>query len=139
MLPQSYTFSHSLCLNNFLQVLLICNQRYQVPPFRYINQSDKVSHLVIVMKVLGDMKYLMSSVKQSVDAVGIWTEENRDVKRVNSLYTVVSGRFDFKINKSFDSLSWSSVVRDLYTRRGYIIGELKEEQEQAWQARKKKR
>ena len=61
-----------------------------------------------------------------------------DVKRVNSLYTVVSGRFGFKINKRFDSLNWSSVVRDFYTRRGYIIGELNEEQEQAWQGRKKK-
>ena len=139
MLPQSYTFSHGLCLNNFLQVLLICNQRDQVPPFRYINQSDKVSHLVIVMKVLGDMKYLMRPVKQAEDAVGNWTEENQDVKRVDSLYTMVSGRFNFKINKRFDSLSWSSVVRNFYTRRGCIIGELNEEQEQAWQARKKKR
>ena len=106
MLPQSYTFYHSLCLNDFLQVLLICNQRDQVTPFRYINQADKVSHLVIVMKVLGDMKYLMRSVKRAADAVGIWTEENRDVNRVNSLYTMVSGRFNFKINKRFDSLSW---------------------------------
>ena len=62
-----------------------------------------------------------------------------DVNRLNSLYTVVSGRFDFKRNNRFDSLSWSSVVRNLYTRRGYIIGELNEEQEQAWKARKKKR
>ena len=71
MLPQSYTFSHGLCLNNFPQVLLICNQRDQVPPFRYINQADKVYHLVIVMKVLGDMKCLMRSVKQAADALGI--------------------------------------------------------------------
>ena len=62
-----------------------------------------------------------------------------DVKRVNSLYTVLSGRLDLKGNKRFDSLSWSSVVRDLYTKRGYIIGELNEEQDQAWQAQKKKR
>ena len=62
-----------------------------------------------------------------------------DVMRVNSLYTVVSGRFDFKINKRFDSLSWSLAVRDLYTRRGNIIGEIIDEQEQACQARKKKR
>ena len=50
-----------------------------------------------------------------------WTEYNWDVKRVNSIYTMVSGRFNFKRNRSFDSLSWSSVVRGLYTRRGYII------------------
>ena len=56
MLPKSYTFSHGLCLNNILQVLFICNQRDQVLLFRYSNQDDKVSHLVIVMKVLGDMK-----------------------------------------------------------------------------------
>ena len=83
------------------------------------------------------MKYLMRSVKQAADAVGIWTEENRDVKRVNSLYNMVYGRFNFKRNKRFDSLSWSSALRDLYTRRGFIIGELNEEQEQAWQVQKK--
>ena len=69
------------------------------------------------------MKYLMRSVKQAAGAVGIWTEDNGDVKRLNSLYTMVSGRFNFKINKRFDSLSWSSFVRYFYTRRGYIIGE----------------
>ena len=52
--------------------------------------------------------------------VGIWTEDNWDVKRVNSLYTMVSGRLVKK--KKLDSLSWSSFVRDLYTRRVYIIG-----------------
>ena len=74
MIPHSYTFSHGLCLNNILQVLLICNQRDQVPPFRYMNQADKVSHLVIVMKVLGDMKYLMRSFQKAADEVGICTE-----------------------------------------------------------------
>ena len=138
MLPQSYTFSHGLSLNNYLQVLSIGNQRYQVPPLRYINWCDEVSHLVRGRKVLGDMRYLMGSVKQAAEAVGIWTEYNWDLKRVDSLYTMVSGRFNFKRNKRFDSLSWSSFVRDLYTRRGYIIGELDEEQYQAWKAQKKK-
>ena len=64
--------------------------------------------------------------------VRIWTEENWDEKRVHSLYTMASGKFNFKINKIFDSLIWSTVDRDLYTRRGNIIGELNEEQEQAW-------
>ena len=64
MIPQSYKFSHSLYLNNFLEVWLIGNQRYQVTPFRYINWADEVSRFVRVRKVLGDMKYLMSSVKQ---------------------------------------------------------------------------
>ena len=54
--------------------------------------------------------------------MGIWTEDNWDMKILNSLYTMVSGRLNLKINKRFDSLSWSWVVRDLYTRRGYIIG-----------------
>ena len=85
MLPQSYEFSHGLCLDNFLQVLLIVNQIYWVPPFRYINRGDEVSHLVRVMKVIWYMKYLMRSVKRAVEAVGIWTEDNWDVKRVNSL------------------------------------------------------
>ena len=57
--------------------------------------------------MLGGMKYLMRSVKRAAEAVGIWNEENWDVKRVNSLYTMVSGRFIFKINKRLDSLSWS--------------------------------
>ena len=64
----------------------------------------------------------MRSVKQAAEAVGVWTEEAWYVKRLNSLYTMVSGRFNLKINKRFDSLSWSLVVRDSYTRRIYIIG-----------------
>ena len=47
----------------------------------------------------------MRSVKQAVETVGIWTEENWDAKRVNSLYTMVSGEFNFKINNRFYSLS----------------------------------
>ena len=49
MLPQSYEFSHGLCLNNFLKVWLLGNQRYQVSPFRYINLEDEVYHLVKVI------------------------------------------------------------------------------------------
>ena len=86
MLPQSYTFSHDLCLNNSIQVWLICIQRDQVPLFIHINQGYAVSRLVIGRIVLGDMTYLMRSVKRAAKAVGIWTENNWDVKRVNSLY-----------------------------------------------------
>ena len=85
------------------------------------------------------MKYLTRSVKQAVEEVGIWTVDNWDVKRVNPLYTMVSGRFNFKINKRFDPLSWSLVVRDFYRQRGYIIVQLNEAQDQAWQALNKKR
>ena len=53
------------------------------------------------------MKYLMRSVKQAAEAVGIWTEDNWDVKRVDSLYIMLSGGFNFKRNKKFDSLIWS--------------------------------
>ena len=70
------------------------------------------------------MKYLTSSVQPSAEAVGIWTEDDWDVKTVNSLYTRVSGRFTLKIIKSFYSLSWSLVVRYLYTGGSYIIREL---------------
>ena len=73
--------------------------------------------------MIRDVKYLIRPVKLAAEAVGIWTEENWYVKRVNSSYTIVSGGFNFKRNKRFDSLSWSSVFRYLYTRRGYIIGE----------------
>ena len=107
MLHPSYKFSHGLCLNNFFQVLLIGNQRYQVPLFRYINWSDEVYHLVRGRKVLGDMKYLMRSVKRAAEAVGIWTEENWDVKTVKSVYTMVSGRFNYERSNRFYSLIWS--------------------------------
>ena len=53
-----------------------------------------------------------------MEAVVIWTEDNWDVKRVNSLYTAVSGGYNFKINKMSDSLSWTSVVRDLVYKEG---------------------
>ena len=84
------------------------------------------------------MKQLMRQVKRAAGALGIWTEEKWDVKRVNSLYTMVFGSFNSKRNKRFDSLIWSSVVRYLYTSRDYIIVELNEEQEQAWKDQKKK-
>ena len=129
IIPQSYKSSHKLCLDNFLQVFSIGNQRDQVTPFRYINGYDEVSNLVRGRKVLEDMKYLMRSVKPAAEAVGIWTEDNWDVKRVYSLYTMVSWRLNFKINQKFDSLTWLLVVRYFYTRRGYIIGELNGEQE----------
>ena len=60
------------------------------------------------------------------------------MKIVCSLYTMLSGGFNFKSNKRFDSLSWSLFVSYLYTRRGYIIGELNEEQKQYWKLQKKK-
>ena len=53
------------------------------------------------------MKYLMRSDNRAVEAVGNWTEENRDLKIVNSLNTMVSGGFNLEINKRFCSLSWS--------------------------------
>ena len=71
MLPQSCKISHSLCLNHFLQVWLIGNQRDQVPSFIYINQADGVSHLVILRKLLEGMKYLTRSVKRAAETVGI--------------------------------------------------------------------
>ena len=73
MLPQSYKFSHDHFLNNLLQVLLIGNQRYQVPSLISINWDDEVSRLVRGRKELRDMKYLMWSVKRAAEAVGIWT------------------------------------------------------------------
>ena len=100
------------------------NQRYQVPLLIYINQAGEVSHLVRGSKVLRDRKYLMSSFKRAAKAVGIWTENNCDVKNVNSLYTVIYGSLNFKINNGFDLLSWSYVVKYLYTKKVYIIGEL---------------
>ena len=66
MLPQSNKFYHGHCLNNSPQILLIGNHIYQFTPFIHINHEDEVSHLIRVMKVLGNMKYL----------------ENWDVKRV---------------------------------------------------------
>ena len=57
--------------------------------------------------MLRDMKYLMRSVKRAAEAVGIWTEDNWDVKIVSSLYTMLYERFVIKINNMFDSLSWS--------------------------------
>ena len=99
MIPQSYKFSYGLCLNSLLKFWLIVNQRDQVSMFIYINRSDEVYHLVIVSKVLGDMKYLIMPVKRAAELVGIWTEENWDVKRVYSLYTMVSWRLNFKMGR----------------------------------------
>ena len=71
MLPQFYKFAHVFRLNHFPHVWVIGNQRYQEPTIRYINQTDEVYSLVRGRKVLGDIKYLMKSVKQSAEVVGI--------------------------------------------------------------------
>ena len=123
MLHQSYKLFHRICLNNLLRFLLIGNLIHQVPPFICINWADEVSPLVRGSKVLEDTKYLMRSVKRAVGAVGIWTEDNWDVKRVNSVYAMVSGRFNYERNNRFDPLIWSLVVKYLYEKRGCIIGE----------------
>ena len=65
-----------------------------------MNWDDDVYHLLIGSKVLGNMKYLMRSLKQATEAIGSWTEEKWDVKRVNLLYNMVSGGLVFRINKS---------------------------------------
>ena len=52
ILPKSYKFSHSLCLNDFLQVWLIGNQIDQVLLFRYIYWDGEVSYLVRGRKML---------------------------------------------------------------------------------------
>ena len=83
ILPQCYEFSYGLCLNCLLQVRLIGNQIDQAPLFRYNNRDDEVSFLVRVRTVLEGIKYLMTSVKGASEAVGIWTEDNWDVKRLN--------------------------------------------------------
>ena len=93
MIPQSYKISHGIWLNNFLQVWLMGNQIDQPPLFRYIYWADEVSHIFRRRKVPENMKYLMRSFKRASEMVEIWTEENWNVKRVNSLYTMVSGRF----------------------------------------------
>ena len=74
------------------------------------------------------MKYIMRPVKQAAEAVGTWTEDNWDVKIVNSFYTMAPGKFMLKINIIFNSLSWLLFVRYFYTRGNYIIKELNEEQ-----------
>ena len=51
-IPQAYELSHGICLNNVVQVLLLGNQRDQVPPLRYIHRHDKVSRLVRGRKVI---------------------------------------------------------------------------------------
>ena len=63
MLPQSYKFSHGICLNGLLQFCLIGSQKYQVPSFRYINQADYLYHLVRGRQLLMDMKYLIRKIK----------------------------------------------------------------------------
>ena len=80
--------------------------------------------MFIRRKSPGDIKYLIMPVKLRAEAVGIWTQDNWYVKRVNLLYNMVYRRFNFKTNKRFYSLSFSSIFRYFYTMRVYIIGKL---------------
>ena len=58
------------------------NQKHQVTPLRYINRADEVSRFVRGSTGIKDVEYLMRSVKLEAEAVGIWTEENWNVKRI---------------------------------------------------------
>ena len=86
ILPQSYKIYHCLCFHHFLQFWLIVSQRDQVYPFRCINWDNEVYHFVRESKLIGKLKYLMRSVKRTAEALGIWTEDNWNVKRVHYLY-----------------------------------------------------
>ena len=63
-------------MNDFLQVWLIGNYRYQVLSFTGNNWDDEVYLLIRRRKVLGDMKYLTRSVKQAAEALRVWAEDN---------------------------------------------------------------
>ena len=80
---------------------------------------------VNVLSVLSQGNLAVESLIKGGEKWEFLTVDNWDVKRVYSLHTLVSGKLNFKINKRFDSLSWSLVVRYLYTRRANIIGEIK--------------
>ena len=86
MLTQYYKISHCVCLNNFLQVWLISNQRDPVNLFRYINWANEVPPLVRERTVVVDINCLMRLVILAAEAVGIWTKNDWDIKRENSLY-----------------------------------------------------
>ena len=58
-------------------------------------------HLVRIRKMLGGIKYLMTLVQLAAGEVEICTEENWDTKIVNSVYTMVYGGLNFKINNRF--------------------------------------
>ena len=69
MISESYTFSHGICLNSFLQFLLIGIQKDQAHPFRYTNQEGEVYHLLRRMKLLESTKYLIRSLKLAAQEI----------------------------------------------------------------------
>ena len=103
---------------------VICPQSRQSAKYRILTHNFTNDDLTNGKTLVITMRYLMRSVKKSAEVVGIFTEESWDVKVVNPLYNMVSGRFNLKINKRFDSLSCLSVIRYLYTSSVYIIREL---------------
>ena len=84
---------------------VICPQSRQSAKYRIVTHNFTNEDLTNGKTLIITMIYLMRSVKKSAEVVGILTEESWDVKVVNPLYTMVSGRFNLEINKRFDSLS----------------------------------
>jgi hypothetical protein len=122
-LPQSFEFPRGMNLKAMMSLFLVGMPEQQVPPLRILNGSFDVMHLKRGKQQLADMRFLMKTVETEAKAVDptLWVRrslgEQWDIEKVNNVYYAVWRTLDVKKQRRFHSISWSTIVRNLYFKK----------------------
>ena len=130
MLPQHWRIPQGMNLKAFFHLWFIGSVSEGVPPFALIKNGKELEHFSKRgRKVLAEMKYIVVNAVRAVEQQNqshllvndIWSW---DVPRVNAFYHAVKDRFKFNNhNRDMEGLSWLTIVRNLYKRKGRLLGE----------------
>ena len=130
MLPENWHMPKGMNLKAFFHLWFLGSATEGVPPFALIKDGKELDHFTKRgRKVLADMKYLVTKAVRAVENQNqahllvddLWSW---DVPRVNAFYHAVKDRFKFyNHNRSMEGLSWLTLVRNLYKRKGALMGE----------------
>ena len=133
MLPQGWEYPRGMNLKAVFHLYLIGNRVHKVPPFAIIKNCKDVKHLKRGRKTLDGMRYLMKHAKRGLELDGrgdLYMDDVWDwnVTKVNAFYSAVLCKFKYgKHNRDFEGLSWLTLLRDLYNRKGKLFGEVEGE------------
>ena len=128
-LPQHWQIPRGMNLKALFHLWYMGSVADGVPPFSTIINTKEFEHLKRGKTIYGDMKYLMKSATRAVvqqrqenlleeDAYQ-WTAD-----KVNRFYSAVVDRYRFcKHNRDMQGLSWMTIARNLYKRKGALLGE----------------
>ena len=84
-----------------------------------------MNHLKRGRQVYKDMTFLMEHFERIAKVVGMWPMNNNDWNgdRINAIYNVIGTRFNVRHSKRFHSLTYTTVAKNLWIRKGKVLGE----------------